>query len=114
MNRNETTNTAPVTSPAVSTISTLEPVNTTPIQNIVTSSNTILTTTIPIQLVDGDSMNKVPINRLNSSQKRHGKGEKRTAHNAIEKRYRLSINDKIVELKELVSGKSETKVFKKN
>ncbi|XP_041360280.1 sterol regulatory element-binding protein 1-like isoform X2 [Gigantopelta aegis] len=112
VNRNETLTNVPVTSPAVTNISTLEPANTSPIQNIVTSSNTILTTTIPIQLVDSDSMNKVPINRLNSSQKRHGRGEKRTAHNAIEKRYRLSINDKIIELKELVSGKSETKLNK--
>ncbi|KAL1428813.1 hypothetical protein MTO96_002532 [Rhipicephalus appendiculatus] len=32
------------------------------------------------------------------------KGEKRNAHNAIERRYRSSINDKIVELKNLVVG----------
>jgi len=33
------------------------------------------------------------------------RGEGRSAHNAIEKRYRLSINDKIVELRELIAGK---------
>lgn len=37
------------------------------------------------------------------------KTEKRSAHNAIERRYRTSINDKIMELKNLVVG-PDTKV----
>lgn len=74
---------------------------------LVTSGNTILTTSIPLQMVgEGD---KLPINRLTNSPKNKNKGEKRTAHNAIEKRYRLSINDKITELKDLVVG-TEAKV----
>ena len=38
--------------------------------------------------------------------------ERKSAHNIIEKRYRSSINDKIVELKEIVSGSKEAKVRK--
>ena len=46
---------------------------------------------------------------LKMEQQKRGKTEKRSAHNLIEKRYRTSINDKIVELKDLVCGQ-DTKV----
>ncbi|NWI94788.1 SRBP1 protein, partial [Pitta sordida] len=73
------------------------------------SGGTILAT-VPL-VVDAD---KLPINRLAPSGKPalvQSRGEKRTAHNAIEKRYRSSINDKIVELKDLVVG-TEAKLNK--
>ncbi|XP_052078651.1 sterol regulatory element-binding protein 1-like isoform X2 [Mytilus californianus] len=102
-NTTTTISTHPTIIPTV-TISTPGSVPSTsvsPLQTVVTNSGTILTTaTIPIQVVDGD---KVPINRLGTIVKAPKK-EKRTTHNAIEKRYRLSINDKILELKDLVAG----------
>ena len=63
-----------------------------------------------MHMIEGD---KVPIARIVSTpmpKTSGGRGEKRTAHNAIEKRYRLSINDRLLELKELISGK-DSKVF---
>ncbi|KFP04790.1 Sterol regulatory element-binding protein 2, partial [Calypte anna] len=80
----------------------------TPLQALV-SGGTILAT-VPL-VVDAE---KLPINRLAPSGKAalvQSRGEKRTAHNAIEKRYRSSINDKIVELKDLVVG-TEAKLNK--
>ncbi|XP_058139320.1 sterol regulatory element-binding protein 1 isoform X2 [Dasypus novemcinctus] len=80
-----------------------------PLQTLV-SGGTILAT-VPL-VVDPD---KLPINRLAASGKAPGtaqsRGEKRTAHNAIEKRYRSSINDKIAELRDLVVG-AEAKLNK--
>ncbi|XP_059236989.1 sterol regulatory element-binding protein 1 isoform X4 [Mustela nigripes] len=93
-------------------ISSLAPgtaVQTAPLQTLV-SGGTILAT-VPL-VVDAE---KLPINRLAAGGKAPGsaqsRGEKRTAHNAIEKRYRSSINDKIVELKDLVVG-TEAKLNK--
>lgn len=50
----------------------------------------------------GNTENKVPINRVQPKVKE----VKRSAHNAIERRYRTSINDKIIELKNMVVGES--------
>lgn len=50
---------------------------------------------------------KLPINRLTTvPQVREPKVRegKRSAHNAIERRYRTSINDKIIELKNIIVG----------
>ncbi|XP_067134767.1 sterol regulatory element-binding protein 1 [Centruroides vittatus] len=92
------------------TIPTNSPVSTvnSPIQTVVTTQTggTILTTGIPIVL-DAD---KLPINRI-TTLKPASKGEKRCAHNAIERRYRSSINDKITELKNMVVG-TEAKLNK--
>lgn len=96
-----TVNTTIPTNSSVSTVNS-------PIQTVVTTQTggTILTTGIPIVL-DTD---KLPINRI-TTLKPPSKGEKRSAHNAIERRYRSSINDKITELKNMVVG-TEAKLNK--
>ncbi|KAJ8363318.1 hypothetical protein SKAU_G00121490 [Synaphobranchus kaupii] len=112
---------------------------TTPIQTSALQVPTLLggnvLTTVPMIVGGGDS---VPINQLSPGTplsgrvacfgQEHGlgiglgigqgvgigievEGERRSTHNVIEKRYRSSINDKIMELRDLVMG-SDTKVQK--
>lgn len=73
----------------------------TPLHTLVNTCGTILATGIPL-VIDPD---KVAINRLNTSGKEPKVKEvKRSAHNAIERKYRTSINDRIVELKNIIVG----------
>ncbi|KAK3100385.1 hypothetical protein FSP39_019112 [Pinctada imbricata] len=98
---NATTNIVNLSSISSPSVTSSAATSQSPVHTVVTS--------IPIQVVESD---KVPINRLSpSAGKVPKKGEKRTSHNAIEKRYRLSINDKITELKDLVAG-TEAKLNK--
>ncbi|XP_060530228.1 sterol regulatory element-binding protein 1 [Cylas formicarius] len=61
----------------------------------------LTTASIPVML---DTENKVAINRIPQVKEVKVKEVKRSAHNAIERKYRTSINDKIIELKNIVVG----------
>ncbi|CAH0385967.1 unnamed protein product [Bemisia tabaci] len=79
-------------------------------EHILMNAGTILTTGIPVVLdAENFALNQIP--GTNVSMKFPKKEGKRNSHNAIERRYRTSINDKIIELKDMIVG-TEAKLNK--
>lgn len=64
---------------------------------------TILATHVPTMMVEQENQRQ---NEMSTMSHRKPKEGKKTTHNAIERRYRTSINDKIVELKNILVGET--------
>lgn len=96
--------TTPVTAVTATSTGTPTPTSASIHTLVNTAHGTILAQGIPVVL----DPEKMPINRITTltpqiREPRVREG-KRSAHNAIERRYRTSINDKIVELKNMIVG----------
>ncbi|XP_053325024.1 sterol regulatory element-binding protein 2 isoform X1 [Spea bombifrons] len=91
-----------VQNPGITTIAA--PLQTTTLQvpTLMGGGGTILTTMPVMMGQDKMQFKQVPGNLKQPEVPKEG--ERRTTHNIIEKRYRSSINDKIIELKDLVMG----------
>lgn len=82
-----------------------------PVGNIIgtkvqTNNNTIFTSLPLVIESDKVSLHKLKTNSVNKEKAPKVKEVKRSMHNAIERRYRTSINDRIIELKDIIAGPS--------
>lgn len=95
--------TAPIQGPPQSIITNTKPgTEVRPLHTFFTSNgSSTLLTGIPAVVLDGD---KIALNPAPNIGAPKVKEVKRSAHNAIERRYRTSINDRIIELKNMLVG----------
>ncbi|XP_069508877.1 sterol regulatory element-binding protein 2 [Ambystoma mexicanum] len=96
---------ATMQNPSITTLGT--PIQTASLQTLMGGNGTFMTT-MPL-MMGQESLKQVPGQLKQMEVPKEG--ERRSTHNIIEKRYRSSINDKILELKDLVMG-NDSKMHK--
>ncbi|CAF0997207.1 unnamed protein product, partial [Didymodactylos carnosus] len=70
-------------------------------------NSTIIANNIPLKIINDNNGDENNGTILNSMGQGGGRVRRKSSHNAIEKRYRSSINEKIIELKEIVAANDE-------